>query len=137
MVEVLGLYRTLPELWKIKSDDYSNRAKKAAAYEVLLTKYQEYFKSATLEDLKKKLNTLRTNFRNELRKIERNSRSGAGTDDLYESQAWFMEAMLFLKDQETPAQSRNTFPVTSSDANDEPRTLQVSYLIFFIIFLNI
>ena len=28
---------------------------------------------------------------------------------------------MFLKDQDTPAQSRNTFSVTSNDANDEPR----------------
>ena len=55
MLEVIELYRTLPVLWKIKSEDYSNRAKKTAAYEVLLTKYQEHFKTATVEDLKKEI----------------------------------------------------------------------------------
>ena len=65
LIEVLGVYQTLPALWRIKSDDYSNRAKKAEAYDILLQKYREHFTSATLEDLKKKINNLRTNFRNE------------------------------------------------------------------------
>lgn len=45
----------MPALWRIKSDDYSNRAKKAEAYDILLQKYREHFTSATLEDLKKKI----------------------------------------------------------------------------------
>ncbi|KAK8392484.1 hypothetical protein O3P69_014686 [Scylla paramamosain] len=40
LIEVLGVYRTLPALWRIKSDDYSNRAKKAEAYDILLQKYR-------------------------------------------------------------------------------------------------
>ena len=44
-IEVLGVYQTLPALWRIKSDDYSNRAKKAEAYDILLQKYSEHFTS--------------------------------------------------------------------------------------------
>ncbi|XP_042892471.1 uncharacterized protein LOC122266706 [Penaeus japonicus] len=116
LIEVLGVCRTLPALWRIKLDDYNNRAKKAEAYDILLQKYREHFTSATLEDLKKKKKNLRTNFRNELRKMDECAKSGAGTEDLYESRVWFMEAMMFLRDQETPAQSRST--LSNSDDND-------------------
>lgn len=127
LIEVLGVYQTLPALWRIKSDDYSNRAKKAEAYDILLQKYRENFTSATLEDLKKKINNLRTNFRNELRKMDKSAKSGAGTEDLYESRAWFMEAMMFLRDQETPAESRSTLSTSDdNDTSEKQGTIQVS-----------
>ena len=53
MPEVIETYESLPALWKIKSEDYSNRDKKADAYNVLLEKYREQFPAATLEEVKK------------------------------------------------------------------------------------
>ncbi|GFR74173.1 heat stress transcription factor A-1e [Elysia marginata] len=84
MLEVLQVYQTLPSLWKVKSEEYHNRQRKIEDYhyQALLKKYKEYFPGATLEELKKKLNTLRTGFRTELRKINRSAKSGAGLDDL-------------------------------------------------------
>ncbi|KAJ8029902.1 hypothetical protein HOLleu_29428 [Holothuria leucospilota] len=60
LLEVIATYESLPALWKIKSDDYMNRDKKADAYNVLLQNYKEHFPEATLEGLRKKLNSLRT-----------------------------------------------------------------------------
>ena len=54
LLEVIDRYRQLPALWKIKSDDYSNRNKKEQAYESLLQKYREWYKEATKDDLKEK-----------------------------------------------------------------------------------
>lgn len=53
MLEVIATYESLPALWKIKSDEYMNRDKKADAYNVLLQKYKEHFPAATLDELKK------------------------------------------------------------------------------------
>lgn len=56
LLEVIATYESLPALWKIKSDDYMNRDKKADAhnaYNVLLQKYKEHFPEATLKELKK------------------------------------------------------------------------------------
>ena len=79
-----------------------------------------------MEDLKK-INALRTNFRNELRKIEKFARSGAGTDEVYESAAWFMAPMQFLRDQETPARSISTME-EQIDTNTEQDKIDVSKL---------
>lgn len=57
MIEVSGVYQTLPALWRNKSDDYSNRAKKAAVYDILLQKYHDHFTPAALEDPNKKYDT--------------------------------------------------------------------------------
>ena len=51
ILEVLDIYKSLPVLWKIKSNDYSNRMKKDLAYEQLLEKYREKNPNATVDDL--------------------------------------------------------------------------------------
>ena len=56
-LECIDVYRTLPALWKVKSDDYSNRQKKHAAYAVLIEKFKEKYPNYTKEDVKKKINT--------------------------------------------------------------------------------
>lgn len=42
----IELYRSLPFLWNINSNDYGNRKKKNEWYEQLLPKYREYFTDA-------------------------------------------------------------------------------------------
>ncbi|XP_050388583.1 uncharacterized protein LOC126807798 [Patella vulgata] len=124
LLEFIETYKSLPALWKIKSDEYSNRDKKADAYKVLLHKYNEQFPGATLEDMKKKLNALRTNFRSELRKMERSAKSGAGTEDLYIPSLWHFEALLFLRDQETTIPSRSSIIVQVQSQEDEEESTQ-------------
>ena len=41
ILECIELYKSLPAVWKVKSDEYSNRTKKEAAYSVLTKKYQQ------------------------------------------------------------------------------------------------
>ena len=77
MLEVLQVYRTLPSLWKVKSEEYHNRQRTIEDYQVLLKKYNEHFPEGTLDELKKKMNTLRTGFRTELRKMNRSAKSGS------------------------------------------------------------
>ncbi|GFN87926.1 transcription factor adf-1 [Plakobranchus ocellatus] len=83
-LECIDLYKRLPALWKVKSEDYSNRNKKDAAYAVLIEKFQEKYPNYTREDVKKKINSYGTNYRKELKKVQDSERSGAGTDQLYE-----------------------------------------------------
>ncbi|XP_064635774.1 blastula protease 10-like [Lineus longissimus] len=68
MLTCIELYRELPALWKVKSKEYSDRNKKDAAYQTLLEKYRERYPKASRDDLTKKLNSLRTNYRKELNK---------------------------------------------------------------------
>lgn len=133
LIQLIEVYRNLPALWQIKSDDYHNRNKKIECYKVLFSKYQEFYKDQSMEDLKKKINALRTNFRNELRKIEKSARSGAGTDEVYESTAWFMAPMQFLRDQETPARSISTME-EQIDTSTEQDTIVSKFSYMIILF---
>ena len=108
LLELIDVYRSLPALWQIKSNEYSERQKRDSAYETLLIKYREYYKEGTKDELKIKLNALRTNFRKELKKINNSQKSEAGTEEVYESSQWCVDALLFLVDQETPAPSTST-----------------------------
>lgn len=124
VLELIELYHELPVLWKVKSKEYSDRNKRYAAYETLLAKYRERYPTATKDDLTKKINSLRTNYRKELKKVQDSWKSGAGTDDVYESSMWYFEAMNFLADQETPSKSQSSIriaaeaEISSSDENN-------------------
>ena len=41
--ECIVVYKTLPALWKVKCDDYSNRQKKNAAYGTSVEKFREKY----------------------------------------------------------------------------------------------
>jgi hypothetical protein len=97
-------------LWNAKSKDYSNRKKKEQ-YEHLLGKYRERFPDADKNQLIKKFNSLRTNFRKELKRIKNSEKSGTGADDVVEPALWYFEEMKFLIGQEEPYTSLNTIQI--------------------------
>ncbi|XP_073427882.1 uncharacterized protein [Dendrobates tinctorius] len=94
----------MPCLWKVKSPDYSNKYKKKVAYEKLVHLYQEHHPSETVDEavIKKKIQALRTVFKKELNKVEKSTRSGAGTDEVYVPKLWYYNLLEFTRDQEIP-----------------------------------
>lgn len=127
LLELIEVYRTLPALWNIKSDYYSDRKKKDITYETLLQKFNEHYPEGTKEELKKKINSPRTSFRKELKKVKDSNKSGA--DEVYEPSLWCFDALLFLSDQETPASSRNTIQL-----NEQGIIKEVSEIIQYTVF---
>lgn len=135
ILDCIHLYRELPALWNIKSKDYHDRDKKNTAYDTLLVKYKEMFPDATKDDLKKKFNSLRTNYRKELKKHLQSMKSGSAADDIYESKLWYYKEMGFLQIHECAADSQSTMvseensrEINSMDENNET---QVSFLLFY------
>ncbi|XP_073440607.1 uncharacterized protein [Dendrobates tinctorius] len=100
----IEMYRSMPCLWKVKSPDYSNKYKKKVAYEKLVHLYQENHPSETVDEavIKKKIQALRTVFKKELNKVEKSTRSGAGTDEVYVPKLWYYNLLEFTRDQEIP-----------------------------------
>ncbi|KAJ8873886.1 hypothetical protein PR048_024722 [Dryococelus australis] len=66
----IELRETLPELWNPDNPSSSNMHKRNVALDKLLVVYKEMKPTATRDDARKKLNSLRTNLRKELKKIE-------------------------------------------------------------------
>ncbi|XP_017843802.2 uncharacterized protein LOC108600627 [Drosophila busckii] len=89
-------YRDLPVLWDTTLRDYTNREKRAEAYMRLVPIYHYLKRDATVEDVKKKINTLRTNYRKELKVVESAMRSG----NLHTPRCWTFQELDFLRNTE-------------------------------------
>lgn len=84
----------------------------------MLRKYRENYPDADKSQLVKKFNSLRTNFRKELKRIKDSEKSGAGTDDIIEPTLWYFEEMKFLIGQEEPSTSQNTIQIEDDDKEE-------------------
>lgn len=131
LLEVIEVYRSLPALWNVKSNDYSNRSKKSEQYDELLKKYNEKYPSADKKEVIKKINSLRTNFRKEFKKIRDSEKSGVGEDEVAEPTLWYYEEMKFLIDQEEPADSINTMTLDTQQEKNISE-ISVSNFIYYL-----
>lgn len=120
IVEFIEVYRGLPALWDVKCKDYTNRAKKGEQYDVLIEKYREKYPDAEKQEVVKKINSLRTNFRKELKRIRDAEKSGAGAEDV-EPTLWYFDEMKFLVTQETPTASISTMDISQDVHDNEDR----------------
>nr|CAH7713600.1 unnamed protein product [Callosobruchus chinensis] len=77
-------------------------------YEELIRKYKEKYPDADKQQLVKKINSLRTNFWKELKRIGDSERSGIGADDIVEPSLWYFEEMRFFIGLEEASKSQNT-----------------------------
>lgn len=138
LTEFIDIYKENPCLWKIKTKDYSNKQKKNYAYEKLSTKLREIEADASKESVVKKINSLRTCFRKEYRKVIASEKSGAGIDDVYIPTLWYYDLLLFLIDQDEPRPSISNVP----DAGEEfvkqaENKLQVINVNSYLIIVNL
>lgn len=108
ILECIRVYKSLPALWNCKCKGYSNRQEKNEAYDVLIKKFREKYPESTREDVTRKINSLRTNFRKEVKRINGWNRNGSGTDDGEEPTLWYFEEMSFLRDQDDSQKSNKT-----------------------------
>lgn len=102
-------YKNHPCLWRIKSKEYHDKQKRDAAYNALLLKYKQIDPNADKDIVAKKINSMRTNYRREKKKVSDSSRSGAGLEDLYEPSLWYFSLLSFIDEQETPRASESNF----------------------------
>ncbi|KAL4104010.1 hypothetical protein QTP88_019323 [Uroleucon formosanum] len=126
LLHFIDAYRSLPELWDIECPSYSNRVKKAAAYDILIEKLKPLEPDAVRDSVVKKINNLRSTFRKELKKVNDSKRSGAGSDDVYVPSLWYFNELMFLVDQETPDTSESTFAVDNAVDNENSQESMVS-----------
>lgn len=98
----------MPELWNITLKEYSDRDKKKRGYENLRHIFLQLKPKATIEDVKKQINILRSNYRKELKKIKDSKRTGTASESVYEPSAWTFYELQFLADVEIPDKGRSS-----------------------------
>lgn len=95
-------YEALPELWNPTNPMYLNKTKRNIALDILLNIYVKVKPGASRADVRRKINTLRCNYRKELKKIVSSKRSGSSTDEVYQPTSWVFYALQFLDKFEQP-----------------------------------
>lgn len=119
IAEFIELYKSEPCLWKVKCSAYHDRTKKDAAYAILCEKLKEIEPNATKKSVLAKINSLRSAYRKERKRVQDSMRSGSSTDSIYKATLWYYDLMNFVHDQEIPR---------SSISNLDIEPLQVSYI---------
>lgn len=69
LTELLQLYREFSCLWDSRQVLYSNKEARTKAYEVLLEKYKQLYEDASIVDVKKKIDNMRSGYRRERSKV--------------------------------------------------------------------
>lgn len=105
---LISLYRDAPELWRVKSPFYFDKNKKAITITRITNALKVLKPNFTENDLKKKINIIRTNFNRELNKKKLSMRSGAGSDEIYLPKLWYFNEMIFLADSVDIADTEDT-----------------------------
>ncbi|KAF5299161.1 hypothetical protein FQA39_LY02334 [Lamprigera yunnana] len=83
-------------LYDTKHKYYSNKHARADALIKITNDIKPNMRELTIEDVKKKLNNLQSQFAHENNKVIASRKSGIGTDDIYEFTIWWYEELLFL-----------------------------------------
>lgn len=111
-------YEKNKALWDVTSSEYKIREKKNYGYRELLKIFKNIKQDATIDDVKKKINSLRSNYRRELRKLKQ-KQSEAGTDDIYQSSVWWFDKMNFLEYLGKPLESIYSLDLTQEFQEEE------------------
>lgn len=118
VLEFIEIYKLQECLWKVKSREYTDKYKRKRSYEVLEEKLKEVFCDADKKLVCKKVDSLRGNFRRELKKIKASQRSGCSADDIYVPRLWYYKHLEFLCDQEMPRKNISTLDEVDDGAED-------------------
>lgn len=98
IVDFLKIYEQHPVLWNIKHKDYCNTKLKDELFKQL---YEQLAAKGLMEgmdekQLKSKIKTIKDVYRQELARIEKSQKSGAGIEEVYSPKlVWFNSAHFF------------------------------------------
>ncbi|XP_042897010.1 uncharacterized protein [Parasteatoda tepidariorum] len=100
--KLIAEYKERPELWDSNIPSYSDRYIR----EKSLNDIAKLFET-DVENVKKKINNLRTQFLDNQKKVIESRTSGAGLDDVFEPKWVYYKELMFLKQSTVPRDSRN------------------------------
>lgn len=126
VVHLIELYKDNVCLWQVKHYSYKNRNARDAALRKILDCLKKQMPDVTSSDIKKKkLHTLRSQYRREMKLVKESSKSGAGAEEIYKPKLWCFDAFGFLYDGEEIRESISTLDLEE----DEVRKQCISFII--------
>ena len=124
-------YRLREPLWNMLLPDYHNRTvRNQLTEELLMVAFQLWQPEATKTEMMSKLNTLKTTYRTERKKVVSSEKSGTGVDDLY-NPTWYCYSALDAFMREASGAEPANDHVSSMDVNvDVPDNTHVHVILF-------
>ncbi|EDV97768.1 GH17048 [Drosophila grimshawi] len=103
-IDFFKVYRQLPALWSVYDEVYKNQRMKKLAFNCLLECYKKIDSKANVDSMRRKINSIRTCFRRELRKVEQSEQMAESTHEVYVPHLWYFNELSFLRghDARTP-----------------------------------
>lgn len=95
---LISLYKDATILWDIKARDYKDKNKKNMALTNMVDILKRYKSNFSIEELKKKINLLRTNFNREHTKYKNSIKSGMGASEVYSPKLFYYNDLMFIAD---------------------------------------
>lgn len=90
--KLLALVEKYPVIWDMNSKDYRNRDLKEAAFNEIAKELDQ-----PSDEVKKKLQSLRSAFMREINQCQKRLKSGAGADQVFRAVKWkYFSAMKFM-----------------------------------------
>ena len=102
---LIELYRQNPCLWNIKANVYKNRNKRVADINKITAELQKSGLCVIASEVRKKIDSIRSQYRRELRKVEKSKKSGVGADDIYTPTLWCFDNLCFFSDGDSLRES--------------------------------
>lgn len=99
LTEFIQLYRSFPCLWQVRFKGYKDRLLRNRAYDALVQKLREVNPIADRETVIRKINTLRTAFRREYKKVRSSQRMVKNPRQRYKSSLWYYDILKFVAEQ--------------------------------------
>ncbi|XP_018026405.1 uncharacterized protein LOC108681840 [Hyalella azteca] len=94
-----------PCLWQIKSAQYKDRGLRFAALKNIVAIMRQSIYDIEVDDVRKKINTLRTQFRREYKNVIDMRNANDGSEDAYIPKLWCYDNLLFLVEGEVSRHS--------------------------------
>lgn len=105
VLELIEMLHTSPSLWDISCREYRDRNLKYDEMSKMASHFQ-----TNVDEISRKIKSLKTQFSRERKKIKDKTKSGAGT--ISEDNIWFgYKMMMFLSENNTSRGSRTTMEV--------------------------
>ncbi|XP_058827289.1 uncharacterized protein LOC131687232 [Topomyia yanbarensis] len=98
MRNFIAAYESLPELWNQSYSLYTNRKARNNALDKLVEIYRDLKPRAQQEDVKRKINTLRSNYWKLWKKVEQSRLTAQNENEIYQPTSWVFHALRFLGD---------------------------------------
>lgn len=106
VIKLIELYRSKQLLWDPKHSEHKLRPKRFDAFNDIATEL-----STSVTEVERKIKNLTSHYYREKKKCDSSNKSGAGTEEIYESKWFAYKPLHFLRNKNVPTGTIDTVSI--------------------------